>query len=139
MKDTLKAPTMLPVITTDCAANMKKAAKDLGFYWIRCSLHCIHNSVRAGLTAVEDSTDVFDKVKSFVNLIHKSPKQAELFRECQLDEIREYYGESSNKEAHNVEAGSTPVIDDCIVLWELDPDRDGLEDKPPKRVLSLIN
>ena len=80
--DTLQSPGMSPVITTDCAANMRKAARDGGYYWIRCALHCLHNSVRAGLQAIESTTEVVAKVKGFVNLIHKSPKQAEIFRDC---------------------------------------------------------
>lgn len=78
--DTLNCPTMVPVITTDCAANMRKAVRDGGYYWIKCALHCLHNSVKAGFTAIEDESHIVEKVKNFVNLIHKSPKQAEIFR-----------------------------------------------------------
>jgi hypothetical protein len=80
--DTLTCPEMVPVITTDCAANMRKAVRDGGYYWIKCALHCLHNSVKAGLNAIEEESHIVEKVKNFVTLIHKSPKQAEIFREC---------------------------------------------------------
>lgn len=72
--NTLNAEELHPVITTDCAANMRKGVRDAGYYWIKCALHCLHNSVNAGLKGVEKDSVIVGKVKQFVTLIHRSPK-----------------------------------------------------------------
>lgn len=60
-----------------------------GCFWVPCILHCIHNSVRAGLDAVQDLYPFFQKVKGFVKLIGTSPKQAGLFKRCQVVVLEE--------------------------------------------------
>ena len=72
--NTLSTPALHPVITTDCAANMRKGVRDAGYYWIKCALHCLHNIVNAGLKGVEKEINIVGKVKAFVTLIHRSPK-----------------------------------------------------------------
>lgn len=61
----------------------------VGCFWVPCILHCIHNSVRAGLDAVQDLYPFFQKVKGFVKLIGTSPKQAGLFKRCQVVVLEE--------------------------------------------------
>lgn len=53
LQQTLNTKDFRPVITTDSAANMQKGIGLMeGCFWIPCILHCIHNSVKAGLDAV---------------------------------------------------------------------------------------
>ena len=59
---------------------MSKAAGLNEWFWLKCLLHCLHNSVKAGLDKVMEVTDAVGKVKSFVTLMHKSTKQATIFK-----------------------------------------------------------
>ena len=86
MEKTLNATQFEPVITTDSAANMQKGVDLLpGVFWLPCILHCLHNSVRAGLDAVDSEFRFFEKVKGFVRLMGTSPKHSRIFKQCQLD------------------------------------------------------
>ena len=54
MSDTLGVETFEPVLTTDGASNMKKAASsEEGVFWLRCILHTFHNGVIKGLQEVD--------------------------------------------------------------------------------------
>ena len=41
----------LPVVTTDQGGNMKKAvdSQSSKMFWMKCSLHLLHNAVKSGL------------------------------------------------------------------------------------------
>lgn len=83
LERTLQLKDFTPVITSDSAANMIKGISLMpGCFWIPCALHCLHNSVRAGMDAIESEFEVFDNVKNFVRMIATSPKQAGIFRKC---------------------------------------------------------
>lgn len=90
LEKTLNASDFKPVITTDSAANMIKGIEKMdGCFWVPCILHCIHNSVKAGLDAIYDEYLFFQKVKGFVKLIGQSPKQAGIFKGCQIAVLNE--------------------------------------------------
>lgn len=52
--NTLKFETLDIILTTDAAANMAKAARCGGLFWIRCLLHTIHLAVGRGMESIED-------------------------------------------------------------------------------------
>lgn len=67
-----------------------------GCFWIPCALHCLHNSVRAGMDAIDSEFEVFEKVKNFVRMIATSPKQAGIFRKCQIQVLETMRKEKAN-------------------------------------------
>lgn len=71
-------------MTTDSAANIAKGVEEFGAYWIKCVLHCLHNSVLEGLRTIENDTAVLAKVRNFVSYIGSSPKQKQKFKFVQL-------------------------------------------------------
>lgn len=60
--NTLNAVGLHPIITTDCANMCSKGVSDAGYYWIKCALYCLHNSVNAGLKGVEKKSVLAGKV-----------------------------------------------------------------------------
>lgn len=71
--------------TTDCGANIAKAVDTSElFFWLKCVLHILHNSVKAGLEGI----GAFDggslsKCKAFVQHLSTHVRAAEKFREIQ--------------------------------------------------------
>lgn len=61
------------MVTTDGAANMEKAMSELSeatILWVKCILHCLHNSVLKGVEEIQD--DKFkgiEKIKRLVTYI----------------------------------------------------------------------
>ena len=68
-------PSWRPVITTDCGANIKKALDDPGghSFWIKCALHVLHNSVKAGLAGSGQGGPIF-KIKKLTSHFRRSEK-----------------------------------------------------------------
>lgn len=49
----LDCKDLFPVLTTDGAANMRKAGNNLkDVYWIRCFLHVMHCAIEKGFKAI---------------------------------------------------------------------------------------
>ena len=69
----------------DCGANIVAAVDEVegGFFWIRYTLHCIHNAVCAGLKEVTRETDVVEKLKRLVYYVANLPKQKQIFFKIQ--------------------------------------------------------
>jgi hypothetical protein len=73
-----------PSVTSDCGANISKAL-DGGLtvqstFWIKCSLHILHNVVKAGIAALDCAA--ISKCKAFVTHISRSKNAAGNFRQC---------------------------------------------------------
>ena len=94
-------------ITTDCGANIAKAADLPGgkFFWMKCVLHILHNAVKAGMAAVgsaSESLTAFRKVRNFVNTLSRSPAKYMEFTRIQREIVTKNWRQLGTKEADKV-------------------------------------
>lgn len=135
LKESLLQEDITPVVTTDCAANMRKAIQDhAGFFWVKCACHCLHNSVIKGLADIGSDCAIIGKVNSFVNLISRSPKQADAFRECQRLEIAAAH-QLDYAQIGSAQHDEPVVTEEVVTLWELQTNK---SDPLPTKILRMV-
>lgn len=81
------SPVWHPVVTTDSEAAMSKAIDDpMGkLYWVKCSLHILYNTVKAGLTAPGVAGTGVEKMRRFINFLAQSNVAKEQFAAIQQE------------------------------------------------------
>ena len=108
-------------ITTDCGANIAKAADLPGgkFFWMKCVLHILHNAVKAGMAAVgspSESLTAFRKVRNFVTTLSRSGSKYMEFRRIQENIVFKNWWTLGTKEAEKVlEEGAVPQEENYVI------------------------